>query len=126
MSSTRTRTQGLGFDYNVELMYGKADDSKDSAVVSNYEYTEFDVMEIIGGRRGKAEFWNTFIEEFENWPHKEGTTPIDLSFHDETWTMHFPFVRYNNLDDEQKHDFDDMLESFMETKDMSVYGSCFI
>jgi hypothetical protein len=118
--SRSARTHGLEFDYTVELIYYKTDDDEER--VASYEFTEPDVLDITADRRSKAEFWNTLMDEFEQWP--KDIMPVDLSFHDGTWSMHFNFVRYDHLSDEDKNSFDEMLESFMQTKDMSVYASC--
>ena len=121
--SISTRTRGFGLEYTVELSYWRIDNSNDSEAVARHQYTEPDVLAITADSQSKTEFWNSLIEEFEEWP--KDITPIDLSFHDATYSMHFPFVRYAHLDDEDKLSFDDMLESFMQTKDMDVYASCF-
>jgi hypothetical protein len=120
--SRSTRTHGLELNYLVELIYYKTDEDKDMEQVAHYEYTEPEVLAITVNRRSKARFWNSLMDEFEEWPKDK--KPIDLSFHDGTEAMHFPFVRYDHLSDYDKNDFDQMLESFMQTKDMSVYASC--
>ena len=126
--SRSTRTQGNPLEYNVVLIYDETDHEEDLEEVNRYQYTEYQVTEIADNHESKAEFWNSLIDEslqFKNEFYPETAPIINLNFHDSSLSIHCRFVHYDHLSVEEKSAFDEMLESFMDTKAMSVYASCF-